>query len=95
LTTRAISRKAFSFSYFPDKKAVFFEALQIYLDRFNTIFQEHMAGVYRENLDKRDFLKGFIGSLLQAHHVFIDFHNELTVMYYSDPEIRELTETLK
>lgn len=80
------------YSYFTDKKAVFFEALKIYLDQFNTIFREHIAGVYRKNLDKRDFLKGLIMSILEAHQVFADFHNELIVMYYSDPEICKLTE---
>jgi AcrR family transcriptional regulator len=80
------------YSYFTDKKAVFYEALQIYLDQFTAILQEHITEIHRENLDKRDFLRGLIMGILEAHQVFTDFHNELLVMYYSDPEIRKLTE---
>lgn len=80
------------YSYFTDKKAVFAEAVKIYLEQFNRIFQEHVAGLYSNELDKKIFLKGLIVSILEAHHIFKEFHNELTVMYYSDPEIQRLTE---
>ncbi len=80
------------YSYFTDKKAVFFEAMKLYLDEFNRIFQEYVAAAYQKKLDNKEFLKGLIMSILQAHRVFTDFHNELTVMYYSDPEIGKLTE---
>ncbi len=78
------------YSYFTDKKAVFIEALKIYFEEFGFIFQEHVAKLKNEHLDKKDFLKGLVMSILEAHHVFTDFHNELTVMYYSDPEILKL-----
>jgi AcrR family transcriptional regulator len=39
------------YSYFTDKKAVFCAALQIYLDQFNALLQEHIVGINRENLD--------------------------------------------
>jgi hypothetical protein len=61
--------------------------------RENKSIDDHLAGLCGKNLNKRAFLRSFIKSLLQAHQVFIDFHDELTVMYYSDPEIRKLTET--
>jgi AcrR family transcriptional regulator len=80
------------YSYFTDKKAVFYEALQLYLDQFNAILQKHITEIHRGNFDKKDFLKELILSILEAHRVFTDFHNELLVMYYSDPEIRKLTE---
>jgi AcrR family transcriptional regulator len=80
------------YAYFTDKKAVFLEALKIYLDQFNSIFKENIAEIYGKNLDKRELLKGLIMSILEAHQVFTDFHNELIVMYYSDPEICKLNE---
>ncbi len=80
------------YSYFRDKKAVFFEALRIYLDEFSAIFHGHVAALDRESLSRREFLRGLIDSILDAHQVFTGFHNELIVMYLADPEIRQLTE---
>jgi AcrR family transcriptional regulator len=80
------------YSYFRDKKAVFFEALRIYLDEFSAIFREHVGALDQESLGRREFLRGLIDSILDAHQVFTGFHNELIVMYFADPEIRQLTE---
>jgi len=79
------------YSYFADKKGVFREALRMYLDRFNAILRENMAMIDEEDVDGRVFLRGMITGILRAHDVFAGFHDELIVMYYSDPEIRELS----
>lgn len=80
------------YSYFTDKKDVFLEALQIYHEQFSAVLDEHVTRLYQPNLAKKNFLKGMVTGILEAHKVFTDFHNELIVMYYSDPDIRKLTE---
>ncbi|MDP4093190.1 MAG: TetR/AcrR family transcriptional regulator, partial [Bacillota bacterium] len=41
---------------------------------------------------KKDFFVGLIKSMMDAHNIFTEFHNELIVMCYSDKEIHDFVE---
>ncbi|MDP4092145.1 MAG: TetR/AcrR family transcriptional regulator, partial [Bacillota bacterium] len=80
------------YSYFTDKKSVFKEALLIYCNQFNTILREHSELLSQHCIAKKDFFVGLIKSMMDAHNIFTEFHNELIVMCYSDKEIHDFVE---
>ncbi len=78
------------YSYFIDKRAVFKDAIVIYCDQFNNILRDHVTLLTQNCISKKDFFVGLIKSLMDAHKIFTEFHNELYVMSHSDKEIHDL-----
>jgi AcrR family transcriptional regulator len=80
------------YSYFADKLEVFKEALVLYCEQFNAILREGASRQVELNKKKRDVIRAVIEMLLEAHHVYEGFHNELVIMSLSDPEIERLVD---
>lgn len=75
------------YSYFKDKKAVFFEVL----DRYNQRVMERVslppAGKGASWKSGRELLNHLLKTVLKAHDLSPQFHRETTVMRYSDPDV--------
>ncbi|WP_040951703.1 TetR/AcrR family transcriptional regulator [Gorillibacterium massiliense] len=78
------------YSYFVDKKAVFIEALVLYQREFYEQVESYLANADLHNGNKTDFLVKLVESLIAAHQVYKEFHNELGVLYYAEPEVKKL-----
>lgn len=79
------------YAYYPDKRALFLDALQVYHLRFNEKLFGYLDGLDLTLPDRRKILRGLVQALIDAHKVYIKFHDELIVMIFSDPEVFELT----
>ncbi|MHC1685539.1 MAG: TetR/AcrR family transcriptional regulator [Clostridiaceae bacterium] len=77
------------YNYFEDKKEVFSDVLDSYYLKFNTIIEDKIKQLLANPLDKKNMLYEAIKTILNAHSIFTGFHNELIVMYYSDPVMFE------
>ena len=78
------------YSYFEDKRTIFIEVLKLYFEQFNRIIISKISLLDPEQDNKKEFLKAVIKSILEAHQVFTNFHNELIVMGFSDPFIGKM-----
>lgn len=77
------------YNYFEDKKEVFSEVLDSYYIKFNTVIENKLKQLLENPSDKKTMLYEAIKAILDAHSIFTGFHNELIVMYYSDPVMFE------
>ncbi|WP_227011478.1 TetR/AcrR family transcriptional regulator [Paenibacillus lutimineralis] len=81
------------YSYYKDKRAVFLDSLIIYNNTLVERIDTYLDGVDFQSMDKIDFIREVIDSLIFSHKVFTEFHKELAVMYNSDPEVQTLMDT--
>lgn len=76
------------YSYFPDKKKLLTEVLEIYLNNhFDRIWHQN---VHWETLSPLQIIRHFMENLLSAYDVAPDFHRETHVLRYSDSEVKSL-----
>ncbi|TCZ72156.1 TetR/AcrR family transcriptional regulator [Paenibacillus albiflavus] len=78
------------YSYYKDKRAVFLDSLTIYFQALLERIETYLAEINFSSMDKHEFMREVIDSLIYSHQVFTEFHNELRVMYHSDPEVQAL-----
>nr|WP_285860070.1 MULTISPECIES: TetR/AcrR family transcriptional regulator [Paenibacillus] len=81
------------YSYYKDKHAVFLDSLIIYNNTLVERIDTYLDGVDIQSMNKIDFIREVIDSLIFSHKVFTEFHKELAVMYNSDPEVQTLMDT--
>lgn len=77
------------YSYFADKKAVFFECVKLYIDEYNQMFEKEIANLTTENISSKEMMKHLIKVIIKAHNVFMEFHNEALAGSFTDPEMKE------
>ena len=81
------------YSYYPDKRELFKEAVQLYNCRFNDELYALLGSFdlsARGPAERHKVLRGFIDALILAHRIYEGFHDELIVMHLSDPELHEI-----
>ena len=85
----AVSTGSF-YSYYKDKRAVFLDALSVYFQTLLERIEIYLARIDFSSMDKHEFFREVIDSLIYSHQVFTGFHKELQVMYHSDSEVQAL-----
>jgi AcrR family transcriptional regulator len=80
------------YAYFKDKKQLFLEVMDYYDE---LITNEIKPGITLEEDNIEEYLFDLINSVLQAHKIHPDFHQEIMAMYISDPDVRELVDKRK
>lgn len=79
------------YSYYTDKREIFIETLYLYDQKFTQILIRSLNEIKVGNHDNRvAFMTHFVDSMIAAHDVYTEFHQEVSAMYYSDREIKEL-----
>lgn len=78
--------------YFQDKKALFKEVLVDYHNKIRTVLEDFEIEKYLKTGEKKDFLIYLINKLIEAHDIYPQFHQEVSVMAQSDPDILKLIE---
>lgn len=81
------------YSYYKDKRDVFLDSLIIYNNTLMERIDTYLDGVELHSMDKIDFIREVIDSLIFSHKAFTKFHKELAVMYNSDSEVQTLMDT--
>jgi AcrR family transcriptional regulator len=76
------------YSYFPDKRKLLTEVLEIYLnDHFERIWKDGPAW---EAAQAAQIIRYYMKNVLAAYDTAPDFHRETHVLRYSDPEVKAL-----
>lgn len=75
------------YSYFKDKRAVFVEALKIYVSQFDSMVNSYLENSNAISADRKKLLYGLVNCLIDAHNIFIGMHNEMLSMRLEDTEI--------
>jgi len=76
------------YSYFPDKRKLLTEVLEIYLDNhFDKIWKDNLTW---DTLPTPRIIRHYIDNLLSAYDMAPDFHKETHVLRYSDPDVKAL-----
>lgn len=78
------------YSYFADKRAVFIDVLHVYGEQLMAQIEASMAEINFDTIHRTDLIAHLVDTLLISHKAFIGYHKELTIMYYSDEEIKLL-----
>jgi AcrR family transcriptional regulator len=83
------------YSYFDDKKPVFFEVIRgYYRDISGKIIGEGALESLKKPVNNKDGLKNIIHELItalfNAHAFSPELHKEITAMMYSDPDVESL-----
>ncbi|MBN2402126.1 MAG: TetR/AcrR family transcriptional regulator [Spirochaetes bacterium] len=78
--------------YFQDKKALFKEILIDYHKKIRTVLENLEIKKYIETGKKKEFLIYLINKLIEAHDIYPQFHQEVSVMAQSDPDISKIIE---
>lgn len=77
------------YSYFTDKKSLFSQVLESYLDR-------HFEAIWQNESDpdiqgfSKDLIRFYLKNLLKAYSVSPEFHSQTHVLRYSDPDVKHL-----
>ena len=77
------------YAYFPDKRSLFRAAMQEYWKQFNGKIYESLDAIDFTKPDRRKTMREFVETIIDAHNVWMAFHDELAIMTLSDPEFRE------
>jgi AcrR family transcriptional regulator len=80
------------YAYFKDKKQLFLEVMDYYNE---LITNEIKPSGTLEDDNIEEYLFDLINSILQAHKIHPDFHQEIMAMYIADPDVRELIDKQK
>lgn len=78
------------YSYFVDKRAVFIDALKIYGDELMVRIDASMSEINFKTIERTELITHLVDTLLVSHKAFIGYHKDLTIMYHSDEEIKQL-----
>lgn len=81
--------------YFPDKKALFREVLVDYHRKIRNVVETIDIQKFAQTGKTKDFLHYLINKLIEAHNIYPQFHQEVTVMAQSDPDIANIIENTK
>lgn len=77
------------YAYFKDKKSVLIETIQRYNDKIFLIVKD-----FRQNenniSDPQMFIKKLIYTVIEAHNILPDFHEEIIYLMHTDSEIRKI-----
>ena len=75
------------YAYFKDKKQVFLAALEHYSDKVNALID---SALIPPDLPMEQGMQRFLQSLLDAHRIYPDFHQEVEAMAIFDSDVREV-----
>lgn len=76
------------YSYFPDKRKLLTEVLEIYLNNhYDKIWKD---GLPWDTIPSTRLIRHYIKNLLSAYDIAPDFHKETHVLRYSDPDVKAL-----
>ncbi|HRX15998.1 MAG TPA: TetR/AcrR family transcriptional regulator [Spirochaetota bacterium] len=78
------------YMYFADKKALFMEVVELYNQKICDVLNDIENPGNGSINDGKTFLNYLITKLIEAHEVYPQLHQELTVMSASDPDIATL-----
>lgn len=78
------------YSYFADKRAVFLDTLLLYNREFSERMERELSEIDLTIEDKKSVLPKLVDSLINSHQVYKNFHNEMMVLYHSDPAVKHL-----
>lgn len=78
------------YSYYLDKRAVFIDILHIYNQALLARIDAALADVNFQTGDARQLMGHLVDALLQSHEPFVGIHKELSILYLSDDEIKQL-----
>ncbi|KWX80135.1 TetR/AcrR family transcriptional regulator [Paenibacillus jilunlii] len=78
------------YSYFVDKRAVFIAVLKNYGADLLARIDASMSEINFLTIDRSELIMHLVDTLLISHEAFKGYHRELTVMYHSDEEIKQL-----
>ncbi|WP_019913359.1 TetR/AcrR family transcriptional regulator [Paenibacillus sp. HW567] len=78
------------YSYFADKRAVFIDVLHVYGEQLLARIDASMSEFDFKTLDPAELISHLVDSLLLSHKDFVGYQNDLTMMYHSDEEIKQL-----
>jgi AcrR family transcriptional regulator len=81
--------------YFTDKKALFREVLVDYHRKIKNVVETIEIQKFAQTGKTKAFLHYLINTLIEAHNIYPQFHQELTVMAQSDPDIAKIIENTK
>ena len=81
--------------YFPDKKALFREVLVDYHRKIKNVMETIEIQKFAQAGNAQAFLHFLINTLIEAHGIYPQFHQEVTVMAQSDPDIAKIIENSK
>lgn len=77
------------YRYFPDKKAIFIEALESYYDVFYKTFTKELD-IISNNVDIKSFLAKIIDKTFDIHNISKQVFEEIEAMMHYDNEIAEM-----
>jgi len=75
------------YAYFIDKRTLFIEVFNRYNGKIRETLQAVSIDNYIDSGRERDFILHLIETLLQAHNISPEFHQEIEAMVYSDDEV--------
>lgn len=83
------------YSYFDDKKPVFFEVIRgYYREISDTVLADGALEIYslpiRTKSDLKRLVHELIRALYKAHTISPELHREITAMIYGDPDVEQL-----
>ncbi|MDA3899417.1 MAG: TetR/AcrR family transcriptional regulator [Spirochaetes bacterium] len=78
------------YMYFADKKALFREIVELYNQKICDVLNDIEDPQNSSFVDEKTFLNYLITKLIEAHAIYPQLHQELTVMAASDPDIAKV-----
>lgn len=77
------------YSYFADKKSLFIEVLEYYLDNhFKMIWHREKSTPF--NGFSKEMLRYYLDNLLKAYAIAPEFHRQTHALRYTDPDVKAL-----
>jgi len=83
------------YMYFTDKKALFREVLVDYHRKIKNVVETIEIQKFAQTGKVKAFLHYLINKLIEAHNIYPQFHQEVSVMAQSDPNISKIIENSK
>ena len=83
------------YMYFTDKKALFREVLVDYHRKIKNVLETIDIQEFAQTGNMKAFLQYLINTLIEAHTIYPQFHQEVAVMAQSDPDIANIIEHSK
>lgn len=83
------------YAYFTDKRALFIEVFNRYNGKIREILGAVSMDEYIDSGKERDFILHLVETLLQAHNISPEFHQEIEAMVYTDEEIGKIMDLIQ
>jgi AcrR family transcriptional regulator len=80
------------YSYFVDKDTIFLEILDRYHEEFEAIQEKLAQDMDYTNLNLHKWLGKFIDGMIRVHELTKDLNQEITILAYSKPEVKAISE---